>query len=248
MRALFLGKLGIPRLSMSSSSSSTSNKMSAPVVASAAKKTAAKKGAAAPVAAPVAVPPPAPVVQHTAAAHAKTPAPVAVAAPAPAPVVAVVAEAEAEESVVTNFAALLVKFNALRTSLNELAPEMKKMEKQVARLEKKAERRRRRKTGTVGADGEKKANPTTVFTKPVQITKDLCVFLGLPANTLVSRSDVTRGVMKYAKDHKLTDKQTINPDATLRKLLGLTEADKLTILNLQKYLKGHYVKAVVPVV
>ena len=211
--------------------------------ASAAKKSNAKATKAAPVAAPVAVPPPAPVVQHTAAVHAKTPAPVA--APAPVAVAApVVAEvADAEESVVTNFAALLVKFNALRTSLNELAPEMKKMEKQVARLEKKAERRRRRKTGTVGADGEKKPNPTTVFTKPVKITSELCVFLGLPKDTEVSRSDVTRGVMKYAKDHKLTNKQAINPDATLRKLLGLTEADSLTILNLQKYLKGHYVKA-----
>ena len=229
---------------MPSVSSSTSNNMPAPAASSAAaKKSNAKATKATPVAAPVAVPPPAPVVQHTAAAHAKTPAPVA--APAPVAVAApVVAEvADAEESVVTNFAALLVKFNALRTSLNELAPEMKKMEKQVARLEKKAERRRRRKTGTVGADGEKKPNPTTVFTKPVKITSELCVFLGLPKDTEVSRSDVTRGVMKYAKDHKLTDKQAIKPDATLRKLLGLTEADSLTILNLQKYLKGHYVKA-----
>ena len=216
-----------------------------PAATSAAKKTAATKTKAAPVvAAPVAVPPPAPVVQHTAAAHAKTaavPAPVA-AAPVAAPVVAEVV-ADADESVVTNFAALLVKFNALRTSLNELAPEMKKMEKQVARLEKKAERRRRRKTGAVGADGEKKSNPTTVFTKPVEITKELCVFLQLAPGTQVSRSDVTRGVMKYAKDHKLTDKQAIKPDATLRKLLSLTEQDSLTILNLQKYLKGHYVKA-----
>ena len=216
--------------------------------ASAAKKSNAK-ATKAPVAAPVAVPPPAPVVQHTPAAHAKASAaaPAPVSAPAPVAVAApVVAEADAEESVVTNFAALLVKFNALRTSLNELAPEMKKMEKQVARLEKKAERRRRRKTGAVGPDGEKKANPTTVFTKPVQITPELCVFLGLPKGTQVSRSDVTRGVMKYAKEHQLTNKQAITPDATLRKLLSLTEADSLTILNLQKYLKGHYVKAVVP--
>ena len=228
---------------MPASSSDNSNKM--PAATSAAKKTAATKTKAAPVvAAPVAVPPPAPVVQHTAAAHAKTaaaPAPVA-AAPVAAPVVAEVV-ADVDESVVTNFAALLVKFNALRTSLNELAPEMKKMEKQVARLEKKAERRRRRKTGAVGADGEKKSNPTTVFTKPVEITKELCVFLQLAPGTQVSRSDVTRGVMKYAKDHKLTDKQAIKPDATLRKLLSLTEQDSLTILNLQKYLKGHYVKA-----
>ena len=231
---------------MSTKSSVPSNNMSSatPVKKSNAK---ASKAAAAPVAspaAPVVVPPPAPVVAHTAAAHGKqaAAAPVApVAVPAVAAVeVSVPVE---EESVVANFAGLLTKFNALRLALNELAPEMKKMEKQVARLEKKAERRRRRKTG---ADGEKKANPTTVFTKPVEITKELCVFLGLAPNTQISRSDVTRGVMKYAKEHQLTDKQTIKPDATLRKLLGLTEKDNLTILNLQKYLKGHYVKAVVP--
>ena len=231
---------------MSSKSSVPSNNMSS---ATPAKKSNAKasKAAAAPVAspaAPVVVPPPAPVVAHTAAAHGKQAAaapvaPVAVAVPAVVAAVEAVAE---EESVVANFAGLLTKFNALRTALNELAPEMKKMEKQVARLEKKAERRRRRKTG---ADGEKKANPTTVFTKPVEITKELCVFLQLAPGTQISRSDVTRGVMKYAKEHQLTDKQTIKPDATLRKLLGLTEKDNLTILNLQKYLKGHYVKAVV---
>jgi hypothetical protein len=210
------------------------------------KKSNAKAAKAAPVAspaAPVVVPPPAPVVAHTAAVHGKQAAAAPVVPVAPVVVAAPVEAAVEEESVVANFAGLLTKFNALRLALNELAPEMKKMEKQVARLEKKAERRRRRKTG---ADGEKKANPTTVFTKPVEITKELCVFLQLAPGTQISRSDVTRGVMKYAKEHQLTDKQTIKPDATLRKLLGLTEKDNLTILNLQKYLKGHYVKAVVP--
>ena len=230
---------------MSTKSSVPSNNMSS---ATPAKKSNAKAAkAAAPVAspaAPVVVPPPAPVVAHTAAAHGKqaAAAPVAPVAPVVVAASAPVEAAVEEESVVANFAGLLTKFNALRTALNELAPEMKKMEKQVARLEKKAERRRRRKTG---ADGEKKANPTTVFTKPVEITKELCVFLQLAPGTQISRSDVTRGVMKYAKEHQLTDKQTIKPDATLRKLLGLTEKDNLTILNLQKYLKGHYVKAVV---
>lgn len=158
--------------------------------------------------------------------------------------VAPVATDAGEESVVASFASLLTKFTDLRSKLNELAPEMKKMEKQVARLEKKAEKRRRRKTGV---DGEKKANPTSVFTVPVKITDDLCVFLGIPKGTQVSRSDVTRGVMRYAKEHSLTDKQQIKPDATLRKLLAISESDELTILNLQKYLKTHYIKAV-PVV
>lgn len=178
---------------------------------------------------------------------------VAVSSPAPASVIASVAVVESvvapvvdagEESVVASFATLLTKFTDLRSKLNELAPEMKKMEKQVARLEKKAEKRRRRKTGV---DGEKKANPTSVFTVPVKITDDLCVFLGIPKGTQVSRSDVTRGVMRYAKEHSLTDKQQIKPDATLRKLLAISESDELTILNLQKYLKTHYIKAV-PVV
>ena len=36
------------------------------------------------------------------------------------------------------------------------------------------------------------------------------------------------------------NKQQINADATLRKLLNLTEGDALSILNLQRYLKPHY--------
>ena len=239
---------------MSSNPSGTSNKMPAATKSAAKPAAATKKSVASP--APVVAPPAAPVVVASPATHGKAakaaataavPAPVA--APVVAPVVAPAAEVAevAEESVVASFATLLTKFTALRTSLNELAPEMKKMERQVARLEKKAEKRRRRKAGVVGADGEKKPNPTTVFTKPVEITKELCTVLGLPAGTQVSRSDVTRGVMKYAKDKSLTNKQAITPDATLRKLLSLTEADSLTILNLQKYLKNHYVKAPVVV-
>jgi hypothetical protein len=44
------------------------------------------------------------------------------------------------------------------------------------------------------------------------------------------------------------DKQVIKADAALRKLLALTEKDELKILNLQRFLKPHYLKdAVAPV-
>jgi hypothetical protein len=39
------------------------------------------------------------------------------------------------------------------------------------------------------------------------------------------------------------DKQFINADAPLRKLLGLKESDQLKILNLQRYLAPHYPEA-----
>ena len=54
---------------------------------------------------------------------------------------------------------------------------------------------------------------------------------------------VTRGIMDYVKKNSLNNKQDILPDAALRKLLSVTEAEKVTILNLQRFLKVHYVKA-----
>jgi hypothetical protein len=81
----------------------------------------------------------------------------------------------------------------------------------------------------------------SVFSRPNMITDELCAFLGKPAGTLVSRCDVTRGVMDYVNKHRLNNKLDINPDAALRKLLKVTEAEKVTFLSLQRYLKIHYV-------
>jgi chromatin remodeling complex protein RSC6 len=116
---------------------------------------------------------------------------------------------------------------------------LKTIEKQAGRLAKRAERRRKRKTEAVAGAEPKPC----IFTKPVQITDELCSFLGKPKGTEISRSAVTKGLMAYAKSNNLMDKQTIKADSTLRKLLTLSETDVLTILNLQKYLGRHYVKA-----
>ena len=126
-----------------------------------------------------------------------------------------------------------------KSNAAEQAANLKTIEKLSARLAKKADRRRKRKTEAV----EGAAPKDCIFTKPVRISEELCSFLGKPKNTEVSRSAVTKGVMDYAKSHSLMDKQTINADASLRKLLTLAEGDKLTILNLQKFLRRHYIKA-----
>jgi chromatin remodeling complex protein RSC6 len=107
----------------------------------------------------------------------------------------------------------------------------------------RAGRRRRTRAPALDEAGNPLPKKPSVFTKPQQITDDLCVFLGKSKGTQISRSDVTRGVMDYVKKHGLNNKQDINPDAALRKLLKVTEAEKVTILNLQRYLKNHYVKA-----
>jgi chromatin remodeling complex protein RSC6 len=131
------------------------------------------------------------------------------------------------------------QLSALKTAASAAASALKVIEKQAARVIKKADRRRKRKTEAVeGAEPK-----PCIFTKPVKISDELCSFLAQPKNTEVSRSAVTKGVMAYARANNLMDKQTIKADAALRKLLTLNEGDSLTILNLQKFLRRHYVKA-----
>jgi len=238
---------------MSSNTSSENTKMST----SSAKTTTTKKSAVkavepaavvvATVVAPVATVAPAKVSKKAAAASVAS-----VAAPAPAPASTLAAApaspsletaAAVEEDISVTLANAITKQHELvafaKSNAAEQAANLKTIEKLSARLAKKADRRRKRKTEAV----EGAAPKDCIFTKPVRISEELCSFLGKPKNTEVSRSAVTKGVMDYAKSHSLMDKQTINADASLRKLLTLAEGDKLTILNLQKFLRRHYIKA-----
>lgn len=176
----------------------------------------------------------------------KASAPVAAASLSTTPAAAVaattVAVAEEEVSLMTEFAGQVARVNELRNQLGTVLADMKKTEKRLSRELKRAGRRRRVRAPQVDEAGNPLPKKPSVFTKPQVITDALCVFLGKPKGTQVSRSDVTRGIMEYVKKHGLNNKQDINPDAALRKLLAVSETEKVTILNLQRYLKGHYVK------
>lgn len=218
----------------SNTSSDNSNKMSAPAK-SAAKKSvkAAEPVPAAAVAAPAAK---APKAKAAKAAEA-TPAPVA-AAPVVAPTPTESSEEDVSVTLQKSVSELHEQLTGLKAAISTAAATLKTIEKQAARVIKKADRRRKRKTEAVpGAEPK-----PCIFTKPVKISAELCSFLGQPKDTEVSRSAVTKGVMAYARKHNLMDKQTIKADAALRKLLTLNEGDALTILNLQKFLRRHYVK------
>jgi hypothetical protein len=177
-------------------------------------------------------------------------APAPVAAPVAAPVVAPVVAAAPTDAVdvVKDFASLVEKVNSLRTVLAAVLSDMKKLEKQIPREIKKASKGRRRRAATTTETGEPIVKKESVFTKPTPISDALCTFLGVAKGSSLSRSEVTTKVCGYAKSHLLMDKQVIKADAPLRKLLALTEKDELKILNLQRYLKPHYLKPAVPAV
>jgi chromatin remodeling complex protein RSC6 len=216
-------------------SSKTASKTTTANVPKTTKTAAPKKEEVAPVAAAAA--PSGRASKASAASATPVAAPVAVPAPAAAS-----APAEDEVSLVTEFNTTVAKVNELRNQLGLVLGDLKKMEKRLSRELKRAGRRRRTRAPALDEAGNPLPKKPSVFTKPQTITDDLCVFLGKPKGTQVSRSDVTRGIMDYVKKHSLNNKQDINPDAALRKLLKVTESEKVTILNLQRYLKNHYVK------
>ena len=78
-----------------------------------------------------------------------------------------------------------------------------------------------------------------LFNTPCAISDALCAFLGLPAGSKISRSEITRGIIAYVKVHGLITGQNIAQDDALRDLLGL--APDLNILSLQRYLRPHYI-------
>jgi chromatin remodeling complex protein RSC6 len=193
--------------------------VAAPVVA--APKAKAAKAAAAPAAAPAAA---APVASTTVAA---------------APVAAATEEVE-EVRLDAEVKAVTSRLLALREMVSELVTEAKRLEKKSTKLQKVADKRRKRKAPVEGE--EAKPARVSIFQIPTDISPQLCAFLGRPAGSQESRSNVTKFVTTYVKEQNLKNKHDINPDAKLRSLLNVKAEEKLTYFNLQKYLNPHYLK------
>jgi chromatin remodeling complex protein RSC6 len=241
---------------MSSSSSSSASIMSSS--ASASKKVtktatatvtatpvvAATKGKAAVVAAPVTATATAtatPVATKTK----KAAAPVAAAPVTTATVTETVTATEAvvapeEVRLESEAKSITARLLAVRETVSELISEAKRLEKKAAKVQKLADKRRRRKAPVEGEEG--KPARVSIFQIPTDISPALCAFMGRPAGSQESRSNVTKFITGYVKEKDLKDKHDIKGDAALLKLLNLTKEDKLTYFNLQKYLNVHYLK------
>ena len=62
----------------------------------------------------------------------------------------------------------------------------------------------------------------------------------------MARTEVTKSVVAYIKENCLQPnsekKNIITPDDKLKSLLGISDEDKLTYFNLQKYMNKHFIK------
>lgn len=179
------------------------------------------------------------VVAKAAAPAAAAPAPVAAAPAAPA-APAAEAAAEVDSSLMEQSGEFLVKLQQLGALINALKTEYRTLEKKWTRDLKVAQKqssKRKRKAGSRAPSG---------FVKPTRISDELASFLAKPAGTEMARTEVTRDINKYIREHNLQDKangRQINPDSKLASLLKVAKNDVLTYFNLQRYMSPHFAKA-----
>jgi upstream activation factor subunit UAF30 len=156
--------------------------------------------------------------------------------PAPEVVVAPKTEEQSDETIENTFKQLYDKINTLKSELSKLSSDIKDVHKQVAKSMKENAKSRKKK-----ADRPKRE--PSGFAKPTPISQELCDFLSKPLGTEMARTEVTKYLTSYIKEHDLQypdDKRKIKPDAKLKKLLNLKKDDQVTYFNLQKYMKPHF--------
>ena len=129
------------------------------------------------------------------------------------------------------------QMDVLKTSLKTLVNSNNVLMKQVRKLEAKMTK------SSLKSKANRKPHG---FARPTEVSDDLCLFMGKEKGTLVSRTEVTKSIIKYISDHKLQNpenKRQILPDETLYKLFG-NEARNSVIdyFTMQKYVNHHFPK------
>ena len=164
------------------------------------------------------------------------------AAPEPAAEEAAAAPAvpEIDGGLIAQSGEFLTKLQQVSALLTSLKTEYRALEKKWTRtltVAQKANSKRKRKASTRSPSG---------FVKPTRISDELASFLSKPSGTEMARTDVTRDINKYIREHGLQDKENgrkINPDSKLSSLLKVGKEETLTYFNLQRYMSPHFAKA-----
>lgn len=136
-------------------------------------------------------------------------------------------------------------YNDIAKAMKELNLVLKRVVTAQAKRIKELEKAAAKGSGKKRRVANPEAKKNNGFNKPARITPELADFLGIPADQMISRTDVSKIVYKYIKDNDLQNpknKTFINPDAKLKSLLKVPANQELRYFNIQHYLAPHYVK------
>jgi hypothetical protein len=122
-------------------------------------------------------------------------------------------------------------FKELIDIVKQFKINMSSLEKKINKLEKKVNKENKK-----ILKNKKKRKPSG-FAKPQKISKELCDFLNVDENTKMSRTEVTKILIKYIKDNQLFVSNKIILNDKLKKIFI---EDNITFFTLQKYMNVHY--------
>jgi chromatin remodeling complex protein RSC6 len=153
----------------------------------------------------------------------------------------------------TQLAALAETLKALSTDLSTRVRDAVKAVQEAAKSAKREARDSKKKkkvdpatmtTEQRAAWEKRRANNAFLVQRP--LTDELCHFMGLKSGETRSQTQVTKFISEYVKTHSCFDpsfKRRILPNAALAKLLRVGDKDEVTYLNLQSFLKVHFIKS-----
>ena len=170
-----------------------------------------------------------------------------VAPPAPEPEVQVAAPvvAETQELSLDKYTS---QFTSLISELQQWRSNITNMIANVRSLQRSVEKEMRNSSKKSKKQLNKPKREPSGFAKPSLLSDELCKFVGKPKGSLMARTEVTKFITGYIKDHNLQDtefKRRILPDNKLNKLLKVPKSQELTYFNLQTYMKTHFPKPAV---
>lgn len=120
------------------------------------------------------------------------------------------------------------QIKTIQTSLKVLMKEFDKQKKIIDKVQKKREKAKKSPSG---------------FAKPCKISDELCDFMGIPKGTEQSRTDITRHINSYVKEHNLNNpenRREFFPDKKLKSILNIKDGEKVTYFVLQRLIAHHF--------
>ena len=140
-----------------------------------------------------------------------------------------------------------LEFTKVVHNMKNVVEDVRNMLKSTKLLHVRVNRRIRqlnkKQKGTRRTGVDQRKNPSG-FNKPTHISKELSTFLGVDKDIELPRTEVTRRVNSYIKEHGLqnpSDRRQINCDDKLKDLLKPKDV-QVSYFNLQTFLSPHFMK------
>lgn len=143
---------------------------------------------------------------------------------------------------------IMDQFTTINDSLSLFKIQLTALQKIVRTVEKDVRKELKTVTHNKHKEKNKPKRAPSGFAKPTKVTKELCEFMNKPEGTEIARTEVTKTLVRYIKEHNLIElgedgKNRIVPDEKLKILLGITDDDdvhNLTYFTIQKHMNKHF--------